>query len=274
MGLYRLAAMVPAVTAVIRFKNNASTLPQVLAALQTQSVPVQRVLAVDTGSGDDSVAILRQHGADIIQWSQAYHHARVLNFAMQHVHTPRVLVLSSHTVMEDVNTLQQFHHSLAEADVCAVSVTWEGMQDTHEPLDFTAVQQAGLRFGSIYSNSLGMFEHAWWRRFPFAEQLNGVEDYYFALQCLAAGARVHQRAVPISYLRQGHNRTLAETARVRWISKQVQVPIRWLGTRTALQTLVCKGPSCLWSPSARATTATVGRRLLGYHLWRLFWRAS
>ena len=166
----------------IRFKNNADTLPRVLDALAHQTTPVQRIIAVDTGSSDESPQILQKFGAEIVAWAQPYHHARVLNFALEMVETERVLILSSHTVMDDPSTLQRFHAALDDERIAAVSVAWKGMDISSEPLDFAQIQETQLRFGSIYTNSLGMLTHHWWKRFPFEERLNGVEDYYFALQ--------------------------------------------------------------------------------------------
>ena len=46
-----------------------------------------------------------------------------------------------------------------------------------------------MRFGSIYSNSLGILKVDWWKHIPFDERLNGAEDYDWALQCLAQRRR-------------------------------------------------------------------------------------
>ena len=78
--------------------------------------------------------------------------------------------------------------------------------------------------------------------------------------------------IPISYLRAGHNRIIECTARVRWISHQIGVPIKWLGTRLSLQHLIFNAPRCIWSAQARETSATIARRLIAYHLWRFFWK--
>ena len=260
-------------TAVIRFKNSERTLPAVLAALAQQSRPVQRILAIDTGSTDSSRDILKQYNADIITWDQPYHHAKVLNFGLAQVDTERVLVLSSHTIIDSDSGLETLHAAVDDEGVCAASLCWEGCPETTTPHSWDSVSSSGLKFGSIYSNSLGLFEYAWWKRFPFNEQLNGVEDYYWALQCLQAGAAVHQRAIPTQYCRQGHNRLIAGTARIRWISKNTGIPIRWLGTRCALQKLAIHALPSLWSASSRAEWGTVGRRLLGFHAWPLYWRS-
>ena len=119
-----------------------------------------------------------------------------------------------------------------------------------------------------------MIAYEWWQRFAFDEQLYGVEDYYWALQCMQAGGLIHHLACDVDYLRVGNNRLLADSARVRWISKQVGVPVHWLGTRSAIQRLGVSLPAYFWSAEARREVPEVMRRLVGYHLWRLYWKAA
>ena len=56
----------PAVTAVIRFRDSAQTLPAVLASLASQTTPPECILGVDTGSQDGS--------ADLIQSCRRHRH--------------------------------------------------------------------------------------------------------------------------------------------------------------------------------------------------------
>ncbi|MDB6078620.1 MAG: family 2 glycosyl transferase, partial [Akkermansiaceae bacterium] len=90
---------------VIRFKNSAATLPPVLTALAAQTLRPDRILGVDTGSGDRSAELIRQAGGDVIRWDAPYSHPKVLNFAVRHCTGTLVLALSSHTSLTDPETL-------------------------------------------------------------------------------------------------------------------------------------------------------------------------
>ncbi|WP_397385877.1 glycosyltransferase family 2 protein, partial [Prosthecobacter sp.] len=75
--------MRPTIGVLIRFKNSAATLPRVLQRLQAQTIRPLFILGVDTGSTDDSAALITQAGGRVIAWSQPYHHARVLNYGLK-----------------------------------------------------------------------------------------------------------------------------------------------------------------------------------------------
>ena len=55
------------VTAILISHDGATWLPQTVAALASQSHPIDRIVAVDTGSTDDSVRLLRSAGVHVIE---------------------------------------------------------------------------------------------------------------------------------------------------------------------------------------------------------------
>ena len=83
---------------VIRLKNSAVNLPDVLDALSRQTIQPDLIVGVNHQSTDGSAAMMCAAGAEIVDWTQPYHHPRELNFAVGHCGTERVLVLSSHTL--------------------------------------------------------------------------------------------------------------------------------------------------------------------------------
>ena len=66
------------ITALIRYKNSAETLPDVLKAIHAQTRVPERILGIDTGSTDGSSDLLRESGADIVNWDHPYHASKVL----------------------------------------------------------------------------------------------------------------------------------------------------------------------------------------------------
>ena len=104
----------PTLGVVIRFKNSADTLPAVLEALRRQTLRPDLVLGVNNQSTDASADLFQAAGGKVIEWTQPYHHSRVLNFALRHCPTDLVLVLSSHTVLESPDALAQLVAAMAD----------------------------------------------------------------------------------------------------------------------------------------------------------------
>ena len=151
------------ITALIRYKNSASTLPKVIEGIEHQTRRPDRILAVDTGSTDGSTEILRKAGADIVTWDQPYRHSIVLNFGISKCETPLVLCLSSHTTMTDPTTVEKLATTMEDENTCASSVKWDDDPFYTDLIDLEELKKKGLKFGAIYTNSLGMIRRSLWK---------------------------------------------------------------------------------------------------------------
>jgi glycosyltransferase involved in cell wall biosynthesis len=257
------------ITALIRFKDSDATLETTLKSLDEQSIRVDRILAVDTGSSDRSRAILQQHGADIVHWTEPYHAAKVLNFGMSHCTTPYVLILSSHTAMQETDTIERLLPLVERKGSAAASIKWDDDPYYSDSITQEEIQQKGMKFGSIYSNSLGLLRHKLWQEYPFETQINGLDDYDWALHQLQAGYTVHRIDSKFSYRRSGHNRDLRSTGRCFMLADRYNLKVRWLGSRAALMTYVRLAPKALMGDAlAKQTCTKCYNRLCG----RLFWK--
>ena len=112
----------PSVGVLIRFSNSAETLPEVLAALRRQTLWPDAILGVDSGSQDLSCQLIEAAGGTIVRWPYAYEHSKVLNFGLKHLDTDLVLILSSHTVLEDANTLARMVEAMRDPLTACVSL--------------------------------------------------------------------------------------------------------------------------------------------------------
>lgn len=257
------------VTALIRYKNSAQTLPSVLSAIQRQRHPVDCIVAVDTGSEDNSSSLLSDAGAQIVHWKGAYHHSKVLNYGFAHCDTPYVLCLSSHTIMEDETTVERLLHSMKEPSVVASSICWDDDTYYSNDIDQSEIAEKGVKFGSIYTNSLGLIRRAQWSEYHFDESINGMEDYDWALHQLAAGYSVARISVAISYLRNAHNRDFQYTALAFLLANRYGLKVRWLGRRHSFSGAVRQLPGKLSGNSEAVDVFNLHVRRLGSSL---FWR--
>jgi len=88
------------VSAVIRTRNSAGTLPEVLLRLVRQTSVDWTWVVVDDGSTDGTLGLLPD-GAEIVRYGDGpFSYSRSLNLAIPRLRTPYALIVSSHTVVE------------------------------------------------------------------------------------------------------------------------------------------------------------------------------
>lgn len=227
--------MRPTIGVLIRFKNSAATLPSVLQRLQAQTIRPLFILGVDTGSTDDSASLITQAGGRVIAWSQPYHHARVLNYGLRHLHTDLVLVLSSHTTLEDNDAVERMLSVFEDARVACVSAKWDDDPFYSDAITWDELHAKGLKFGSIYSNSMGMIRRKSWQAVPFDESLITAEDYAWAIEQLQHGHISKRLALRFGYERSGHDRTFEFAQLVFHFARRYGLRVTWLGVPRSLQ---------------------------------------
>lgn len=225
----------PTLGVLIRFCNSAETLPAVLAALKKQTLQPQVILGVDSGSTDDSRALLTASGAHLVDWRERYDHSRVLNFGIRHLETDLVLVLSSHTVLDSADTLSAMVKAMSDPATACVSLCWDEDAYFSESISWSELQAKGLRFGSFYSNSMGMIRRSLWAETPFDEDLTTSEDYAWAITQIQAGHTCTRLRLPFSYRRGGCSRD-AEFANITFfLARKHGLHVAWLGVRGTLR---------------------------------------
>jgi glycosyltransferase involved in cell wall biosynthesis len=224
----------PSLGILIRFSNSSKTLPKVLAALSRQTLQAEVLLGVDSGGDDGSCKLIREAGGEVIRWDDPYEHSRVLNFGLRHLRTDLVLVLSSHTVLNDPHTLQRMVAAMSDRNVACVSGKWDPDAFYSNHIDFEELRNKGLKFGSIYSNSMGMIRRSLWQQHPFDECVQTAEDYDWAVAQLQRGSSCRRLDFPFDYCRNGNNRT-GDFARITFrIARKYGLPVTWLGARATL----------------------------------------
>lgn len=227
----------PSVGVVIRYRNSVATLPAVLAALKRQTVQPDLIVGVDNQSIDASADILRAAGAKIIEWTEAYSHPRVLNFALRHCPTDLVLILSSHTVLESPDGMERLVAALADPRTACASAKWDDDPFYSDAIDWPELQTKGLKFCSIYSNSMGLLRRSLWEQVPFDDALPTMEDSGWALEQVRRGHRCRRLDVPFSYQRSGQTRDFIFAAVTFRLAARHGLQVTWLGVVATLRLL-------------------------------------
>jgi glycosyltransferase involved in cell wall biosynthesis len=185
--------MTTAISILIRTFNSAATLPKVLAKLDVE--PDDEIIVVDSGSGDDTLAIAEQYHARILVVEPPFNYSKSLNAGFRAAKNPLVLVISSHCVPQSGNLLACFRSAILKfPESVAVAYGDCSLVRRESPAgpdvlfaDKTAhtVQRQRVYGG----NSLALYRRNSWERQPFDETLPTAEDLAWFLRALETGAQ-------------------------------------------------------------------------------------
>ncbi len=262
----------PTLGAVIRFKNSAATLPSVLEGLRRQTVQPRLVVGVNNQSTDGSPALMRAFGAAVIDWTEPYHHPRVLNFAFKSTPPDYVLVLSSHTVLKSPDALEKMVHAMNDPRTACVSGKWDDDPFYPDAVTWEKLRAKGMKFDSIYSNSFGLLRRKFWEETPFDETLVGMEDYAWALEQAKRGRICRRVAFDFDYQRATTDRVGFLATTTFKLAARYGLRVVWLGPRLTARGLMecCVRRALTRRPSQELQDelATHRQRLWAWMAWR------
>lgn len=261
----------PTLGIVIRFKDSAATLPGVLAAIRRQTVQPDLIIGVDNQSTDSSPELLRAAGARIIGWTRPYSHPRVLNFALRHCPTDLVVVLSSHTVLRSSDALGKLVDAMSDPRTACASGKWDADPFYSDAIDRRELRTKGLKFCSIYSNSMGIIRRSLWEASPFDESLPTMEDGAWALEQVERGHICRRSDFDFSYQRSGRTRDFIFAAVTFRLARRHRLDVAWLGVPATLRKLVQTVAQKVFTPAgAHGREARRHRdRLAAWLFWRI-----
>ncbi len=258
MGTMRIGVL-------MRVRNAAATLPSVLASLAAQTRRPERILAIDNGSGDGSADLLTSAGAEIAVWDKPYDAPAVLNHGCGLLaDCDLILFISAHTVIDDADGIARMEACFHDPMVSAASVAWD--DDPFWGARVDAATLRALKFGSPYSNSLGMVRRSALVRRPFRHFAGRdiMEDYVWAIEEIFTGHAVMRLPVRFRYLRKGSSREVDHTRLVFALGARCGRPVVWRGARSALQRWLRLR---LFGGNAEERVL-LGERIRGWWTWR------
>lgn len=185
---------------VIRALNEAEHLPSLFSGILRQDRQPDQVILVDSGSTDDSVAIAEAHGADIVHIAPAdFSFGRSLNVGCAAATGDVLVFVSAHVYPTDELWLANLLEPFADPEI----VLSYGRQTGDHRTKFSELQLLRQWFPdesdpdqtTPFCNNANCAVRAdWWRRFPYDEELTGLEDLAWAEQALRKGGRIAYRA--------------------------------------------------------------------------------
>ena len=179
----------PAVSIVIRARDEAPSIGETLRRLRAQTVTDAELIVVDSGSRDDTVAIARAAGARVVSIpAAAFTFGGALNTGCALASAPVAVALSAHAFPPDDGWLERLLEPFADPSVACASGDDHGPDG--RPLDGRVRQDLALAQRHPdrgYSNAAGAFRTDLWRERPFREDMPGTEDKEWAWWWLRRG---------------------------------------------------------------------------------------
>ncbi len=181
------------VSIVIRALNEADHLPALFSGLLRQSRQPDQVILVDSGSVDDSVAIARAHGAEVVNISPTeFSFGRALNRGCAAASGDILVIVSAHVYPLDEKWLDPMVAPFERPEVGLVYGGQTGDSRSH----FSELELLRSWFPDVsdddqqtpFCNNANCAVRAEaWRALPYDETLTGLEDLDWAKRALAAG---------------------------------------------------------------------------------------
>jgi rhamnosyltransferase len=181
----RILSIAPSVAIVIRAKNEARFIGDVLdAVFQPTALRPRQVVVVDSGSTDGTLDIVRAFPTILIEIKpHEFTYGFALNLGVAHVDTEIVVTISAHSLPANPDWLRQLIQPFRQPRVAGVY----GRQLPRS--NATVLELMGMRLTGVlsdrpkllerkplFSNANGAFRRSLWLEHPFDESIGGAED--------------------------------------------------------------------------------------------------
>lgn len=180
----------PAVSVVIRTKDEAASIGRLLDLLDAQELAGDvEVIVVDSGSRDGTVAIARPRVPTLIEIpASEFTFGHALNLGAEAAAAPVIVALSAHAFPYDEHWLSRVLAHFDDDVVACATGALAGPDNAR----LTGPLRQDLALGRRnpfwgYSNAAGAFRADLWRERPFLEDLPGTEDKEWAWHWLERG---------------------------------------------------------------------------------------
>jgi glycosyltransferase involved in cell wall biosynthesis len=195
-----------ATTVVVRFRDHSRYLPEVLAALAEQTLPI-RLIGVDTGSKDGSRALVEAAGATVLELpSERFSYGRAINLGLEAAGSEVAVVLSAHAVLKGPSALECLVAALDDPGVAGAYGRllpgphlnpFEARNILSYYDELPRLQRCAAQHppwpDSRFTNTLSAIRRDVWGKEQFDEDIPGAEDQEWAL-------RVQRRGYAVAYV--------------------------------------------------------------------------
>lgn len=208
-----VSAMHEQISVVIRTKNNADVIEMTLSALFSQSLQPAEVLVIDTGSTDQTLAILKKYPVRIKEIpSSDYYPGQVLNQGMQETRGSITVFLNSDAVMLSSLSLENLLAAFEDPYIQGVCARQIPRPDAYRWVkrDYAKAfpQTSHLPPWQPFSMCFSAIRRSMWTVRPFYTDAWGSEDVEWAIALKKRGEKLAY--APTSLVMHSHNYTLPQ----------------------------------------------------------------
>jgi glycosyltransferase involved in cell wall biosynthesis len=187
----------PAVSFVIRTKNESKWIGKVLDSLYGQTFKDFEVIIVDSGSTDKTLDIVREYPVKIIGIKpQEFGYSYSLNLGIKKTRGSHICIISGHSLPVDNRWLEAGMRNFTNKDIAGVTGYYGGcylgyyLPSTYRKYLFFPHQRKKRKNNHWLTNTNSLIRKDLWKRYPFDESIWGCEDYDWALEMQARGYRI------------------------------------------------------------------------------------
>lgn len=203
------------VLVVMRCFNDAWVVGETLSAIFEQDGPVVRVVAIDSGSSDGSVDIIRRFPLELVEIPLGtYIPGRVLNMGMRKGDQPYAVFVNSDATPQNRKWLTGLLEPLQRDEKIAAVYGRQIARPNAHPLVVKDYERAfgdgriAATWRHFFSMASSAIRRTVWEQRPFDEDIRYSEDVYWTWQRRQEGWRIAYAAESIAM--HSHNYTLPE----------------------------------------------------------------
>ena len=209
------------VSVVIRNRNEAENLRQVLVRIRRQHTQPHEIIVVDNQSEDASCKYIQEFGARLVHLPAAeFTYGRATNLGFEHCSSDLILMLSSHSLPIGKHFTDDVCEPFSDRRVAGVRIpiasnTSELRRlDTYSPLDQNSSAEEVFRRGPVASGSVLL--RAAWLEHRFDESIPAAEDKEWAWRVLRSGKYI----MTVADAAYCYARNFSQSAWVRKIKRE------------------------------------------------------
>lgn len=190
----------PAASVVIRCHNEASHIGHLLEGLENQEFTDFEVIVVDSGSDDGTIEIVEKHGSTLIHIPKAdFSFGRSLNWGCSRASGEFLVFISAHCYPIDSAWLTNLLDGFRDPKVAAVYGLQRGIDSSHfsERQVFRTwfpVHSESRQNNPFSNNANCAIRRELWEKYPYDEELTGLEDVAWAQAVMREGWWLSYRA--------------------------------------------------------------------------------
>ena len=202
------------VSIILRTKNEEKYLGEVLEKIGDQKYHEFEIIAVDSGSTDNTLEILKKHNIKTICIKpEDFSFGRAINIGVLNCTGKYIINLSAHAIPVDKYWLSNLIRGFSDKSIAGIYGRQLALRDSNPLIKKDLFKSYGGKRKiqleeHFFSNANCAIRRNLWEDIPFHDELTGSEDYYWA-KC------VQERGFKILYdpdasVYHSHNETLSQ----------------------------------------------------------------